>query len=104
MAEALADSACAGALNEMTRLSENWYLEGRQILHACAPGVRVRWTGAPACECGFLAPRRVHRFYEWMTAPEPRPDPHPGVRGLTLIVIDPQKGEAIPEPLQASKS
>ena len=82
----------------MTRLSENWYLDNRQILHFCAPGVRVRWTGGRACECGILTPRRIRRFYEWMYGA-------PSVaRGLTLIVIAPTRSRPSARVLHRSKS
>ena len=80
----------------MTRLCDNWYLEGRQILHACAPGVRMGWRGETTCECGIVAPRRVQRFYEWMTATAPE---HVRRSGLTLVVFeDPPTLERESEP------
>ena len=71
----------------MTGLSDNWYLEGRQIFHACAPSVRMTWKGQPACACGIVAPRRVERFYEWMRAADP-PRDRPRSPALILVIAD----------------
>jgi hypothetical protein len=75
----------------MTGLSDHWYLDGRQILHVCAPGVRMRWNGERACACGIAAPRRVERFYQWMRAAERQPS-RPGPVALVLVVaVDPPR-------------